>query len=139
MRDNETTGRRGGRGSGERRGGRFGDRTRKGSREERPRGFRKGSSDNADRPNRRDGDRTKKISRDGQGKNTRRGDDKKPRDLDSELMNYWVKSGKGQDPGTYLINSEGKNVAQQKLNEDLDNYWKARGVEEKVEEKPQQP
>ena len=51
-------------------------------------------------------------------------------------MNYWIKSGK-QDPGTYLSHSEGKNVAQQKLNEDLDNYWKQKGAEEKVEQKPQ--
>jgi len=29
-------------------------------------------------------------------------------------------------------------VAQQKLNEDLDNYWKQKKVDEKVEEKPNQ-
>lgn len=31
---------------------------------------------------------------------------------------------------------DGKNLAQQKLNEDLDNYWKQKT--EKVEEKPKQ-
>lgn len=36
----------------------------------------------------------------------------------------------------FYINSEGKNLAQQKLNEDLDNYWKQKT--EKTEEKPQQ-
>ena len=36
------------------------------------------------------------------------------------------------------INSEAKNLAQQKLNEDLDNYWKKKGAEEKTEQKPQQ-
>jgi hypothetical protein len=51
-------------------------------------------------------------------------------------MNYWIKSGK-HDPGTYFLHSEGKNVAQQKLNEDMDNYWKQKAAEEKVEQKPQ--
>lgn len=36
------------------------------------------------------------------------------------------------------IISEAKNLAQQKLNEDLDNYWKKKGAEEKTEQKPQQ-
>jgi hypothetical protein len=48
-------------------------------------------------------------------------------------MNYWVKSGKGQDQGNFLLILEGKNLAQQKLNEDLDNYWKQKEATEKVE------
>lgn len=52
-------------------------------------------------------------------------------------MNYWIKSGKGQDPGNFYIISEAKNLAQQKLNEELDNYWKKKGAEEKAEQKPQ--
>ena len=103
MRENERRGNRGG----DRRGGRFGDRRRNGPRDE---GFRKGSQDfNNRRGGDREGDdrRTKQISRNAQqrGRGPRdhqRSDDKKPKDLDGDLMNYWIKSGK-QDPGTFLI------------------------------------
>ena len=40
-----------------------------------------------------------------------------PSDLDRQMRQYWIKAGKGKE-------EEQKNLGNQKMNEEMDDYWK---------------